>query len=157
MMRLRVAAAAKQSRRVFSPRASESASSPEPSPVQWFKSIKAAASQEHLLLRDQIREASLIRACENVSQTYTGTLITAVVGLSGFAITHWVRHYDLKGADKRFAAIERRQRALKAYQAYMVTRFSRELNIVNQQMGKIQYEFCEMEKILQQLEKNNKK
>ncbi|XP_013585747.1 PREDICTED: uncharacterized protein LOC106294668 isoform X2 [Brassica oleracea var. oleracea] len=199
MMRLRVAAAAK-SRRVFSPRASESASSPEPSPVQWFKSIKAAAS--HCILQGLVKscnasplcaksiccfatrsekwkrrvnllhytgtpltskvfvwnnKASLIRACENVSQTYTGTLITAVVGLSGFAITHWVRHYDLKGADKRFAAIERRQRALKAYQAYMVTRFNRELNIVNQQMGKIQYEFCEMEKILQQLEKNNKK
>ncbi|KAH0900961.1 hypothetical protein HID58_040464 [Brassica napus] len=167
MMRLRVAAdAAKQSRRVFSPRASESASSPEPSPVQWFKSIKAAAS--HCILQGLVKSCNASPLCAksiccfatrsekwkrrvNLLH-YTATPLTSKVFV-------WNNKASLirACADKRFAAIERRQRALKAYQAYMVTRFNRELNIVNQQMGKIQYEFCEMEKILQQLEKNNKK
>lgn len=50
-----------QSRRVFSPRASESASSPEPSPVQWFKSIKDAAS--HCILQGLVKSCNASPLC----------------------------------------------------------------------------------------------
>ncbi|CAN6911586.1 unnamed protein product [Brassica oleracea var. botrytis] len=92
--------------------------------------------------------ASLMQACVNISETYTTTLFTVVIGVAGLSFTFGLRDYDLKGTELRFSDLEAAQALMVSLQSGITTEF----NIYKQQTGELDNQMVEMNLRIENLE-----